>query len=182
MRPSGRKILLQTHTTYYYFASSWDFLLSCTSCSFHCSAKVWRISILTILIATSHVIYLLNPRKSTPLSVFFSAPSKELPTYVSNLFAVIHLSLHLNLILLSWPAEDRPILQDIQLLSYQITIACVAVAPCLALIMGRSLDVITWWSVALVVGVAQYYAQRWMAQGTLSIEELEGMRYAAKGA
>lgn len=63
-----------------------------------------------------------------------------------------------------------------------MTFSIVSVAPVLSIMIGRSLDVVAWWSVALGVAVAQFYAQRWIAQETLGISELEGMRYDAKGA
>lgn len=58
----------------------------------------------------------------------------------------------------------------------------VSVAPCLSIVMGRSLSVVGWWSVALGVAVAQFHAQKWIAQGSMSLQELEAMKYEARGA
>lgn len=133
-------------------------------------------------LAFSHLVYLLSSSKNSPFSVFLSTPSRELPTFISTVFAFLHLAAHLNLVLLTWPAHERPLLQDITPLPYSMTFSVLSVAPVLSIMISRSLDVVAWWTVALGVAVAQFYAQRWITEGSMSISELEGMRYDARGA
>ncbi|THH20098.1 hypothetical protein EW146_g1177 [Bondarzewia mesenterica] len=139
------------------------------------------------LTARSHLTYLLNPTHPSPLAILFPPFHSDSPIPLTTPFALLHVLLHLNLFLLSFPPHDRPSIfqflgDDFSPLPYKAMYPAAAVAPLLSLVLGRASATTAWWGFALAIVAAQHTMHRWIAQGEASIIQLEKMKYDARGA
>ncbi|KAA1469861.1 hypothetical protein DENSPDRAFT_835533 [Dentipellis sp. KUC8613] len=127
-----------------------------------------------------HFVFLASPTKDSPLTVF-------LPTYVSGplpfaiFFALLHIAVHFNLLLISWP--NRPlILRNVEPFRYILMYATSAVAPVLCIFLGLGFPNFLWWSMTPAIILLHDTVHRSILQGEESIAELEKLKYTAKGA
>ncbi|KAI0057815.1 hypothetical protein BV25DRAFT_1830733 [Artomyces pyxidatus] len=122
-----------------------------------------------------HLWYLV--RRINPFNAFFT-PVPPIPA--AALFALIHIAVHANLLLLSWPT--RSFMQDITPLSYPTLYAISGVAPLISFLAGRGAANVLWWSFALGALAFHHAVQLSISRGQAEIAQLETLRYNARGA
>ncbi|TFY70657.1 hypothetical protein EVG20_g2343 [Dentipellis fragilis] len=127
-----------------------------------------------------HLVFLASPTKDSPLTIFWPTHASQ-PLPLTAFFALLHVAVHFNLLLISWP--NRPlILRNIKPLQYILMYPASAVAPVLCIFLGLGLPNFMWWSMTPTIILLHDTVHRWILQGEESIAELEKLKYTAKGA
>ena len=66
--------------------------------------------------------------------------------------------------------------------SYMVIFSACSLAPTLSLLRGGNWQEVAWWFITDILAFFVYSAQKWNREESESIEQLEKMRYTAKGA
>ncbi|EJC98448.1 uncharacterized protein FOMMEDRAFT_161821 [Fomitiporia mediterranea MF3/22] len=122
-------------------------------------------------------------------TIFFFRPSllDETPIMFARLFALVNVLVHVNLLLLLTPSLDTPVHQLAKETPHlplsPIRTLCVAgAAPIFSLISRRGWQQTSWWSVAFVITLLVWVMQQSIQENKASLENLEKLKYDAKGA
>jgi hypothetical protein len=153
---------------------------------YHCLQRVIELG------SHSHVLYLFSPSGSDPISNIFDTTTGSRPLPFATTFTFLHLLLFVNLnqhflpphlTIKNWLySMSRSDLAAWIPLSYKQTVAIAVVAPVLSLIAWRSASCSLWWSLAGLVTGLCWVIERWNQEGERQVQELEGLKYEAKGA
>ncbi|CAL1712586.1 unnamed protein product [Somion occarium] len=156
----------------------------------------YRLLLQTVLglSATLQLVYLLKSHKEPPIAALFpgslSTPFTPIP--ILNLWITLNLFYHANLSLHLMPSS-HPIRQFLQRaqrsshrrfipLSYPILYVLSAIPVLLSFILETGPVDVAWWLITPTMIYFVHSAQKWIAQETDGIRNLENLRYDARGA
>lgn len=141
----------------------------------------------------SQLVFLFSSSKVSPLVALFPGSSSEAIPFTTG-FTVLQLLIHINLSLVVLPQNhnirqtllskfDLPYSLALPLpLSNPIAIALPTLAPATALVLGRGRADVLWWTVPGVLMGITALILGWIKDEERDLQELEKLRYTARGA
>ena len=139
-----------------------------------------------------HAVFTFSSTKVSPLAPLFPNSSSE-PVPFTNGLLLLQYLVHANLILYCLPPkhhmrqmipnESLPRSLSLPLpLSHPVSIILPVIAPAYAVLLGRGRADVLWWSAAGILTAVVALATKWMRDAEKDVEELEKLRYTARGA
>ncbi|TBU28630.1 hypothetical protein BD311DRAFT_722194 [Dichomitus squalens] len=139
-----------------------------------------------------HAVFTFSSTKISPLAPLFpDSPSKPVP--FTNALLLLQYMVHGNLILYCLPRKHhmRQMIPNASLprsfslplpLSHPAAIVLPLIAPAYATFLGRGIVDVLWWSAAGILSLVVGLATKWMRDAEKDVEELDKLRYTARGA
>ncbi|KAI1789640.1 hypothetical protein LXA43DRAFT_1020551 [Ganoderma leucocontextum] len=135
----------------------------------------------------SHTVYCMG------LQVVIGISLLMYPVPFANALLLLQFLVHGNLIIYCLPPKNLPqrivsntwLLRSLSLplpLSHPVSIILPMVAPVYATLLGRGRVDVLWWSATGLLTVIVALATKWMKDAEKDVEELEKLRYRARGA
>ncbi len=140
----------------------------------------------------SHGAFAFSSTKTSPLAPLFpNLPSEPVPLAYGLL--LLQFLVHVNLSIYCLPHKHhlRRIVANTRLprslslplpLSHPVSISLPLVAPVYAILLGRGRVDVLWWSVTGFLAAVVALATKWMMDAEKDVEEMEKLRYRARGA
>ena len=142
--------------------------------------------------------YLFSSKKVSPLAVLFpDSPTPDItppdPVPFATALTLLQILLHAHLCLYCLPPSHSyrklalntflpPSLALPLPLSHPAAIILPLLGPCYTLVLGRGRADVLWWGMPGILTALVALVTKWMRDGERDLEELEKLRYTARGA
>ena len=134
-----------------------------------------------------------SPTKVPPLAVLLPDSPLSDPVPLATTLTVLQILIHIHLGIYCLPPNHpyRKLVQNASLppsltlplpLSHPITVVLPLIGPIYAFLLGRGRADVLWWAMPGMLTALIALVTKWMRDGERDLEELEKLRYTARGA